>query len=76
MTFERPVTDGRIVGMPASPGIVIGPVHLLLWEVPEVTHRIIADEAVDAEIERLHRGIATAKDRLGRVRERAERHAG
>jgi len=62
--------------MPASPGIVIGPVHLLLWEVPEVTPRIIPDEAVDAEIERLHRGIATAKDRLDRVRERAQRHAG
>ena len=30
-------------GMPASPGIVEGPVHLLRWEVPDVKHRVIPD---------------------------------
>ncbi len=62
--------------MPASPGIVIGPVHLLLWEVPDVAHRIIADEAIPAETKRLHAAIVQAKQRLLTVRERAERHAG
>ncbi len=70
------VADGRIVGMPASPGIVIGPVHLLLWEVPEVPHRIVGDDAVAGEIERLHAAIARAKERLAQVRLRAEKHAG
>jgi len=62
--------------MPASPGIVIGPVHLLIWEVPEVAHRIIPDEAILAETQRLHAAIEQAKQRLLTVRQRAERHAG
>jgi phosphotransferase system enzyme I (PtsI) len=65
-----------MIGMPASPGIVIGPVHLLLWEVPDVPHRIIPDEAGPAEITRLHDALEQAKQRLMKVRQRAERHAG
>ncbi len=76
MTPLRDGGDGRLVGMPASPGIVIGPVHLLLWEVPDVPHRVISDEDVPAEIERLHAAIATARRRLEQVKARAERHAG
>ena len=62
--------------MPASPGIVIGPVHLLLWEVPEVPHRIVPDEAIPGEIRRFHEALEKAKLRLQQVRLRAERHAG
>lgn len=76
MSFDRIVADGRIVGMPASPGIVIGPVHLLLWEVPDVPHRIVGDDSVPAEIERLHAAISRAKERLAQVKLRAEKHAG
>ena len=63
-------------GMPASPGIVEGPVHLLRWEVPDVKHRIIPDEAIEKEKRRLHECLAKAKDRLMQVRARAEHHAG
>ncbi|MBA3340972.1 MAG: phosphoenolpyruvate--protein phosphotransferase [Gemmatimonadaceae bacterium] len=76
MSPDHSPADGRLIGMPASPGIVIGPVHLLLWEVPDVAHRIIADEAVPAEISRLHEAINTAKERLALVKARAEKHAG
>jgi phosphotransferase system enzyme I (PtsI) len=76
MTLDRIHADGRIVGMPASPGIVIGPVHRLLWEVPDVPHVIVPDEAVPAEIERLHAAIDRAKERLAQVKARAEHHAG
>ncbi len=62
--------------MPASPGIVIGRVHLLLWEVPEVAHRIVPDEAIPGELKRLHDAIAEANRRLHNVKERAEKHAG
>ncbi len=62
--------------MPASPGIVIGPVHLLLWEVPDVPHRIVGDDSVPSEIERLHAAIDRAKERLAQVKLRAEKHAG
>jgi phosphotransferase system enzyme I (PtsI) len=76
MNPDRSLVDGKLIGMPASPGIVIGPVHLLLWEVPEVPHRIIPDEAIPREIERLHAALDEARERLHRVKERAERHAG
>jgi phosphotransferase system enzyme I (PtsI) len=63
-------------GLPASPGIVVGPVHLLRWEVPDVRHRIITDGQVDAEVARLREAIERAKERLRHVRARAERKAG
>ncbi len=63
-------------GIPASPGIVVGPVHLLRWEVPEVPPRVIADEEIEAEIERLHAAFDRARERLRALRLRAEAHAG
>jgi phosphoenolpyruvate-protein phosphotransferase (PTS system enzyme I) len=68
--------DSRITGVSASPGIVVGPVHLLVWEIPDVRHRIIADEDIDGEIDRLHRALHQAKERVMRVRSRAETSAG
>jgi phosphotransferase system enzyme I (PtsI) len=65
-----------IAGMPASPGIVDGPVHLLRWEVPDVRHRIIPDEAIPAEVKRFHAALEQAKAKLYQVRARAEKHAG
>jgi len=62
--------------MPASPGIVDGQVHLLRWEVPDVRHRIIPDEAIPEEIKRFHQGLTKARERLLQVRARAEKHAG
>lgn len=63
-------------GIPASPGIVVGPVHLLRWEVPEVKHRLIQDDEVDAEIARLHQGLERARERLRHVRARTEAQVG
>jgi phosphotransferase system enzyme I (PtsI) len=68
--------DRKLVGIPASPGIAVGPVHLLRWEIPEVRHRIVADEAVPGEIERLHAALDRAKERLIQIRERVEQSAG
>jgi phosphotransferase system enzyme I (PtsI) len=62
--------------MPASPGIVDGQVHLLRWEVPDVRHRIIPDEAIPAEVKRFHKALAEAAERLRHVRARAEKNAG
>jgi phosphotransferase system enzyme I (PtsI) len=63
-------------GMPASPGIVDGQVHLLRWEVPDVRHRIISDESIPEEIKRFHQALVKARERLQHVRARAEKHAG
>ena len=38
--------DKMLRGIPASPGIAVGTVHILLWEVPDVPHRIIQDEEI------------------------------
>jgi phosphotransferase system enzyme I (PtsI) len=68
--------ERRLAGIPASPGIVVGPVHVLLWEVPEVPQRIIDDDAIPAEIARFHSALEQARARLRTVRARAARHAG
>lgn len=70
------MNQGVLRGMPASQGIVVGPVHLLRWEVPDVPHRIVPDEAVAREIQHYHQALETAKARLRDVRARAENHAG
>ena len=66
----------RLAGIPASPGIVVGPAHLLRWEIPDVPHRIIDDDDIPAELDRLTDALARARARLATVRARAERHAG
>ncbi len=65
-----------LTGEPAGPGIVVGPVYVMRWEVPEVRHRIIDDDEVPDEIARLHEAFAHARERLGHVRARTEEHAG
>jgi len=65
-----------LTGVPASPGIIVGPVHLVAWEVPEVRYRIVADDAIEDEKARLRAAIARARERLGHIRARAEAHAG
>ncbi len=73
MTPRPPVV---LVGIPASPGIVVGTAHILRWEVPEVPMRVIDDSAVPAELDRLSDAFARAIERLERVRERVERNSG
>lgn len=63
-------------GIPASPGIVVGPVHLLRWEVPEVRQRLIADDEVPEEIARLHGAFERARERLRHLRAKTEAQAG
>lgn len=68
--------DRALTGLSASPGIVIGPVRLLRWEVPEVPHRVIDDDGIEPEIARFREAVEDAKDRLRRVRDRAEARVG
>jgi len=63
-------------GIPASPGIVVGPVHLLRWEVPEVHHRLVDDDGIDAEIARFQRAVEKARERLRHLRVRTEAQTG
>ena len=68
--------DKKLTGIPASPGIAVGTVHLLRWEVPDVPQRIIPDDAIPREIARFHGARAHAKERLVSMRDRVERTAG
>ena len=68
--------DRSLQGIPASPGIAVGIVHLLLWEVPDVAHHVIKDEEIAEEIIRFHEAVARAKERLTHVRDRVEKTAG
>lgn len=54
----------------------MGPVHLLRWEVPEVRQRVVGDEEIDSEIERLRSAFVKARERLLHLRARAEVQAG
>ncbi len=65
--------DRKLLGIPASSGIAVGPVHLLRWEIPEVRHRIITDDAIPHEIQRFHDARARAQQRLSQIRDRVER---
>jgi phosphoenolpyruvate-protein phosphotransferase (PTS system enzyme I) len=71
---ERIIRDGTA----ASPGIVIGPAHVVLWDRPKVPHQTIAADAIEDEIqrfraardatrERIREIQAQARDRLGEV---------
>lgn len=51
-------------GIPASPGIVIGPAHVLRWEPPRVPHVSVSADQMEGEIERFHQALAWAKQRL------------
>ena len=56
--------DKKLTGIPASPGIAVGTVHLLRWEVPDVPQHIIPDDAIPREIARFHEARERAKERL------------
>lgn len=65
-----------LVGIPASPGIVVGPAHVLLWEVPPVRLRLVPPEQIDIEIAHFHDALAKARDRVVHLRARVEQHVG
>jgi phosphoenolpyruvate-protein phosphotransferase (PTS system enzyme I) len=65
-----------LVGIPASPGIVVGPAHVLLWEVPPVRLRLVPPEQIDVEIAHFLDALAKARDRVAHLRARVEQHVG
>ena len=65
-----------LVGISASPGVVVGPAHVLLWEVPPVQLRLVPPEQIDGEIAHFHDALARARDRIAYIRSRVEQHVG
>ena len=63
-------------GIPASPGIVIGPARVLRWEIPSVPHGGIALEQVDAEISRFQEACAWVQDRIRELQRQTQERLG
>jgi phosphoenolpyruvate-protein phosphotransferase (PTS system enzyme I) len=61
-------------GIPASPGIVIGPAHVLRWETPRAPHVNVATADVDAEVAAFHRARQATQERIREIqRDTADR---
>ncbi len=72
-TFKQEI---KLKGIPASPGIAIGPVFLFRKHEPIILIRTIAAGEVEQEIERLQNAIARSKKELTKVFEFAEQKLG
>jgi phosphotransferase system enzyme I (PtsI) len=71
------VTHSRVMcGIGVSPGIAVGPAVVLRTHLPDVPHRIIAPEDVDAEVDRLAAAIGAVVQGLERLRTRARERIG
>ena len=66
----------KLNGIPASPGIAIGPVFLFRKHEPIILIGTIADNEIGQEIERLQNAIARSKKELTKVFEFAEQKLG
>ncbi|MFP4622762.1 MAG: phosphoenolpyruvate--protein phosphotransferase [Gemmatimonadota bacterium] len=69
---ERLVMDGT----PASPGIVIGPAYVVLWELPRVPHSTIPAGAVASELERFREAREATRVRLEEIKAKTAERLG
>ena len=64
-------------GIPASPGIVIGPARVLRMEMPVVPHGgVIAVDQVEAEVERFYRSVEAVKEQIRRLQDATRSNLG
>ena len=71
------MTHSRILyGIGVSPGIAVGPAVVLRAQLPDVPHRIVPPEEVEAEVARLGEAIGTVLQVLERLRTRASERIG
>lgn len=64
-------------GIPASPGIVIGPARVLHLDAPAVPHGgLISADRVEEEVERFHEACEWAKTQIRRLREQTREELG
>lgn len=63
-------------GIGVSPGLAIGPAHVVSWGVPDVPQRVVSKDEVQREIERLQTALQDVKRHLAELRAHAEEHAG
>ncbi len=63
-------------GIPASPGIVIGPAYVLRWEMPRAPHITVEPDEVEAEVARFEEARTWAQDRIREIQVATEERLG
>ncbi|HKT36861.1 MAG TPA: phosphoenolpyruvate--protein phosphotransferase [Ktedonobacterales bacterium] len=63
----------KLAGIPASPGIVIGPIFVYTPPKPEITQASIAAEQAPAEWRRLEVALGQARDQITEIRDNTAR---
>ncbi len=63
-------------GIPAAPGIAIGPAYLYTKNIPKVEQRTIASAEVSVELERLETAVARSEKELQKIHSFAEQKLG
>jgi phosphoenolpyruvate-protein phosphotransferase (PTS system enzyme I) len=63
-------------GIPAAPGIVIGPARVLRREMPVVPHGGITPDAVEPEVARFQAACEVVKEQIRRIQQRTEDRLG
>jgi phosphoenolpyruvate-protein phosphotransferase (PTS system enzyme I) len=63
-------------GIPASPGIAIGPARVLRWEPPAIGHGGITADRVDAEVQRFCEACEVVKQQIREVQQRTRERLG
>jgi phosphotransferase system enzyme I (PtsI) len=59
-------------GIPAAPGIVIGPAYVVRWEPPRVPHVTVPQEDVEEEVARFTEARSWAQDRIRDIQRHTE----
>jgi phosphotransferase system enzyme I (PtsI) len=72
MMEQSPKQEMKLKGIPASPGIAIGPVYLYRKHEPTVQVRNSEAEEVNSEIQRLQSAVARSKKELTKIFEFAQ----
>jgi phosphotransferase system enzyme I (PtsI) len=63
-------------GIPASPGIVIGPAYVLRWEMPRVPHVTVPPEEVEREVERFEEARVWSQQRIAEIQQQTAERLG
>jgi phosphotransferase system enzyme I (PtsI) len=63
-------------GIPASPGIVVGPAHVLRWEAPRVPHVSVEEDQVEEEVARFHDARSWAQSRIREIQKQTVERLG
>ena len=71
------MTHSRVLyGIGVSPGVAVGPAVVLRVQLPDVPHRIVPPDAVEAEVARLDEAVGAVLQVLDRLRTRASERIG